>query len=76
MNSIGSRAIIPGDVVRSYSGKTVEIQNTDAEGRLILADAVHYAVKEKAALIVDVARIGRKAGIVLERSEEDGRPLQ
>jgi leucyl aminopeptidase len=57
MNSIGSRAIIPGDVVKSYAGKTVEIENTDAEGRLILADAIHYAVQEKAHWIVDVATL-------------------
>jgi len=65
MNSIGSRAVIPGDVIRSYSGKTVEIQNTDAEGRLILADAVHYAVKEKAALIVDVATLTGACAVAL-----------
>jgi len=56
-NSIGSRAILPGDVFKSYAGKTVEIENTDAEGRLILADAVHFAVQEKAHWIVDVATL-------------------
>jgi leucyl aminopeptidase len=57
MNAIGSRAIIPGDVVKSYAGKTVEIENTDAEGRLILADALHFAVQEKAHWIVNVATL-------------------
>jgi len=56
-NSIGSHATLPGDVVTSYAGKTVEIQNTDAEGRLILADALHYAVKQKPDYIVDVATL-------------------
>lgn len=45
-NSIGSRSYKPGDVYKSYSGKTVEIGNTDAEGRLILADALAYASKK------------------------------
>jgi leucyl aminopeptidase len=54
-NQLGSGAIHPGDIFRSFSGKTVEIQNTDAEGRLILADALHYAVTEKADWIVDAA---------------------
>ncbi len=47
----------PGDVVHSYSGKTIEVLNTDAEGRLILADAVYYAKKEGAARIIDVATL-------------------
>jgi len=42
-NSIGSKSYKPGDIYTSYSGKTVEIGNTDAEGRLILADALAYA---------------------------------
>jgi hypothetical protein len=44
-NAIGSNAFFPGDVYKSYSGKTVEILSTDAEGRLILADALAYCVK-------------------------------
>ena len=40
---VGGRAIRPGDVLRGASGKTVEVINTDAEGRLILADALWYA---------------------------------
>jgi leucyl aminopeptidase len=44
-NAIGSRSFKTGDVYSSYSGKTVEIINTDAEGRLILADAISYAVR-------------------------------
>jgi leucyl aminopeptidase len=48
----------PGDVVKAYNGKTIEILNTDAEGRLVLADAVAYAERNlKAAAIVDVATL-------------------
>src|SRR5699024_9459772 len=45
-NRISDGSLLPGDVIGSYSGKTIEIANTDAEGRLILADAVSYAVRE------------------------------
>ena len=41
-NAIGSRAFFPGDIYSSYSGKSIEIWSTDAEGRLILADAIAY----------------------------------
>jgi leucyl aminopeptidase len=41
-NAIGERAFRPGDVIQSYSGRTIEILDTDAEGRLILADGLHY----------------------------------
>lgn len=44
-NMIGPDAYKPGDIIKSYSGKTVEIANTDAEGRLVLADAITYAKK-------------------------------
>ncbi|HEY3128638.1 MAG TPA: leucyl aminopeptidase [Acidobacteriota bacterium] len=47
----------PGDVVKSFSGKTIEITNTDAEGRLILADALAYARRLGAAEIVDIATL-------------------
>ena len=56
-NQVSSTAIHPGDIFTSFSGKTVEIQNTDAEGRLILADALHYAVTQKADYIVDAATL-------------------
>jgi leucyl aminopeptidase len=56
-NRIGERALAPGDVIRMYSGKTVEVINTDAEGRLILADALHYAKKFKPALVLDLATL-------------------
>ncbi len=48
----------PGDVIRTYSGKTVEVGNTDAEGRLILADALAYAVAQyKPDLVIDMATL-------------------
>ena len=42
-NAIGSRSVRPDDIITMYSGKTVEINNTDAEGRLVLADGVAWA---------------------------------
>ena len=57
-NSISATSYKPGDVYKSYSGKTVEIGNTDAEGRLILADALSYAVKHlNPKEIIDVATL-------------------
>jgi leucyl aminopeptidase len=56
-NLISGSALRPGDVVRSASGKTIEVINTDAEGRLILADAIHYAHRFRPAAIVDVATL-------------------
>jgi leucyl aminopeptidase len=47
----------PGDIIRTYSGKTVEVQNTDAEGRLILCDALAYAAEMKPGAIVDLATL-------------------
>jgi leucyl aminopeptidase len=51
------RATKPGDIVRSMSGQTIEILNTDAEGRLILCDALTYAERFKPAVVVDVATL-------------------
>ena len=56
-NQIGDRALAPGDVIRMYSGKTVEVLNTDAEGRIILADALHYAKKYDPELVLDFATL-------------------
>ncbi len=47
----------PGDIINTFSGKTVEIQNTDAEGRMILCDAISYAVKQKCDVIIDIATL-------------------
>ena len=56
-NMPGGRAVKPGDVVKSLSGQTIEILNTDAEGRLILCDALTYAERFKPAAVVDVATL-------------------
>ncbi|MBI2422180.1 MAG: leucyl aminopeptidase [Candidatus Hydrogenedentes bacterium] len=57
-NMTGDAAQRPGDIVRTYSGKTVEVHNTDAEGRLILADALAYTIAEyKPDLVVDLATL-------------------
>src|SRR5439155_7810231 len=56
-NMPGGAAIKPGDVVTSMSGQTVEILNTDAEGRLILCDALTYVERFKPAAVVDIATL-------------------
>lgn len=57
-NRISPDSMLPGDIVTSMSGKTIQINNTDAEGRLILADAVTYAIqKEGAVRVVDIATL-------------------
>jgi leucyl aminopeptidase len=58
----------PGDVVRSAEGKTVEVLDTDAEGRLILADALWYARQLGATHLVDVATLTGAIGIALGRT--------
>ncbi|SFC55996.1 aminopeptidase A. Metallo peptidase. MEROPS family M17 [Polaromonas sp. OV174] len=56
-NMPGERAIKPGDVVTSMSGQTIEILNTDAEGRLVLCDALTYAARFKPKAVVDIATL-------------------
>lgn len=57
-NMPGPKAIKPGDIVRAMNGKTIEILNTDAEGRVVLADALSYAgMKVKSDMIVDLATL-------------------
>jgi len=57
-NSVGARSMRPGDVLCHYGGRTSEVTNTDAEGRLVLADAMAYAVDElKPDVLVDVATL-------------------
>jgi leucyl aminopeptidase len=57
-NLVGSAAIKPGDVIRHFGGKTSEIINTDAEGRLILADALAYGIATyKPAAVIDIATL-------------------
>ena len=56
-NMVGGASMRPGDVLTMHSGKTVEVLNTDAEGRLVLADALTMAVRDKPDVIVDVATL-------------------
>ena len=56
-NMPGGTAYKPGDILKSYSGKTIEVLNTDAEGRLILADALAYASEFKPEAVIDVATL-------------------
>jgi leucyl aminopeptidase len=56
-NMPSGTAVKPGDVITQYNGKTVEVNNTDAEGRLILADALAYAIEQGAERVVDLATL-------------------
>jgi leucyl aminopeptidase len=56
-NMPGGRAIRPGDVVRAYNGTTIEVLNTDAEGRLVLADALSYAAAAQPDVLIDLATL-------------------
>jgi len=84
-NMPGGRAYKPGDVFRSYSGQTVEVISTDAEGRMVLCDALAYAASRfKPALMIDIATLtgasiialGRDVAAVLGNREELVRSIQ
>lgn len=64
-NMPSGKALKPGDIVRAMSGKTIEVINTDAEGRLILADAITYAKKLGATRIIDMATLTGAVTIAL-----------
>jgi len=78
-NRIGATAYVPEDIITMYDGTTVEIANTDAEGRLILADALSYAKKYNPELVIDMATltgaaivaVGDKNTAVLGTSSDD-----
>lgn len=78
-NRPGLNAYAPGDVVTMYDGTSVEVLNTDAEGRMILADALAYSNKFKPALVIDAATltgaalraIGTKASVVMGNASDD-----
>jgi leucyl aminopeptidase len=82
-NMPNGRATKPGDVVRSMSGQTIEVLNTDAEGRLILCDALTYAERYEPAAVVDIATLtgamvialGHIACGVFSNSDSLGRAL-
>ncbi|MCP4049960.1 MAG: leucyl aminopeptidase [bacterium] len=61
-------AQLPGDIVKAMNGKTIEIVNTDAEGRLIMADAICYAVKNQAEEIIDIATLTGACTVALGHS--------
>jgi leucyl aminopeptidase len=67
-NMPSGTAIKPGDIITQYNGKTVEVNNTDAEGRLILADALAYAIELGAEQIVDIATLTGAVMIALGSS--------
>ncbi|MBP6218395.1 MAG: leucyl aminopeptidase family protein [Oligoflexales bacterium] len=78
-NMPSNQATRPGDIVRTMSGKTVEILNTDAEGRLVLADLLHYAIVEyQPKLLIDIATLtgavlialGNQGAAILSNSQE------
>ncbi len=56
-NMLGGSSYKPGDIIKAYSGKTIEVKDTDAEGRIILADALHYASQQKPEEIIDFATL-------------------
>jgi leucyl aminopeptidase len=64
-NSIGGNAYRPGEVIRTRGGLTVEVDNTDAEGRLVLCDALAYAAEQKPDLILDFATLTGAARVAL-----------
>jgi len=68
-NAVGEKALRPGDVITARNGRTVEIDNTDAEGRLVLADALTVAVSEqnenRPAVVIDVATLTGAARVAL-----------
>ncbi len=77
-NMPGNNAVRPGDVLTSLSGKTIEVLDTDAEGRLILADALTYAKRFKPVAVIDIATLtgaamialGDYASAILTRNDE------
>ncbi len=83
-NMPGNEAYRPGDILRSMSGKTIEVLNTDAEGRLVLADALTYAKKFKPSVVIDIATLtgaaltalGLYASGVMSRDDKLSKTLQ
>jgi leucyl aminopeptidase len=64
-NLVGDAAMRPGDVLTSAAGRTVEVVNTDCEGRLVLADALTFAIRRGATHLVDLATLTAAANIAL-----------
>ncbi|MCX7863209.1 MAG: leucyl aminopeptidase [Bacteroidales bacterium] len=78
-NRPGFNAFAPGDIIRMMDGSTVEMLNSDAEGRMILADALHYAKQFTPELVIDIATltgsasaaVGRNATVAFVKTSED-----
>jgi leucyl aminopeptidase len=66
-NMPGGASYRPGDIITTYSGKTVEVQNTDAEGRMVLCDGLAYAVRQKCDPIIDIATLTGACLVALGR---------
>ncbi len=77
-NGVSGKSYRPGDIIKSMSGKTIEVLNTDAEGRVILADALTYAKQYNPELVIDVATltgaaiisVGDRANLIFSRDEK------
>lgn len=64
-NMLSGTSVKPGDIVRAMNGKTIEINNTDAEGRVILADALAYTVRQRPDEVIDLATLTGSAMVAL-----------
>lgn len=77
-NAVSGSSYLPGDILRAMNGKTVEVLNTDAEGRLVLADALTYAERYNPRLVVDVATltgaaivaVGKRASVIMTKDQK------
>jgi leucyl aminopeptidase len=65
-NMVDSNSIRPGDILKAYNGKTVEITDTDAEGRLIMADALAYSEKYKPYMCIDISTLTGQAASIFD----------
>ena len=83
-NRINGKELVPGDVIKMYNGETVEVLNTDAEGRLILADALTFAKKMDPLLVIDTATLtgsafritGSHGGVIMGTDNENIKALK
>ena len=83
-NMASGKSYRPGDIVRSMSGKTIEILNTDAEGRVILADALNYSQKYNPEVVIDIATLtgaacvalGERASAIFTNDDELSKTLE
>ncbi len=64
-NMISGKAYRPGDIIKSYSGKTIDVKDTDAEGRIVLSDALTYACESKPEQIIDFATLTGAVAVAL-----------